>query len=506
MSFRSVVLGTPSLIFLANSAVADVTAQDIWSDWQAYMAGFGYSVNATETMSGRTLEITDFKLTVPIPEDGGAFGVTMDRIDFVEKDDGTVELVFPERMPLSFAAQGPDGTPLSGAVEYTMQNMVMQASGDPSKITYNYTADQIGLTLKELIIQGEAVPSDELEVTIGSKDLSGQSIMEPGALRKISQTVMVSETDYIFKYAAPNGEDGFALTGAMAALNFKSDTLIPAILDPEDMVAMLSNGFTLDGTFGYSGSKTGFSFTESGDTLEGSSSAETAEIAIRMNKDLLEYSGASTGVNFNVAGQEIPFPIVAGLGKIAFNMMIPIAKSDDPSDFALGLTFADFVTSDALWSMVDPGTALPRDPATISFDLVGKAKMLIDFFDPKQMEALEKGDVMPAELNAITLRNLVVSAAGAELTGTGAATFDNTDLTSFNGFPKPTGGIDLKLVGGNGLMDGLVKMGLLPQEQAMGARMMMGLFTRPGEGEDTLTTKVEINEQGHILANGQRLK
>lgn len=506
MSFRSVILGTTSLIFLANNAVADVTAQDIWSDWQAYMAGFGYSVSATETMSGSSLQVTDFKMTVPMPEDGGEFGATMDRIDFVENDDGTVDLIFPERMPLTFTVLGPDGTPISGGLEYTMQNMVMQASGDPSKITYNYSADQIGFILKELIIRGDTIPSDELEVTLGSKGLSGQSIMEPGALRKITQTMMLSETDYTLKYAAQENKDGFALTGTMAALNFKSDTLIPAFIDPEDMIATLSNGFTLDGTFGYSSSKTGFSLTESGDTLEGSSSAETAEIAIHMNKDLLEYSGTSTGVNFNVAGQKIPFPIIAGLGKVAFNMMIPIAKSDIPSDFALGLTFSDFVTSDTLWSMIDPSNALPRDPATISFDLVGKAKLLIDFLDPKQMEAVEKGDVMPAELNALTLRNLVVSAAGAELTGTGDATFDNTDLTSFNGFPKPTGGIDLKLVGGNGLMDGLVKMGLLPQDQAMGARMMMGLFTRRGDGEDTLTTKVEINEQGHILANGQRLK
>jgi hypothetical protein len=35
---------------------------------------------------------------------------------------------------------------------------------------------------------------------------------------------------------------------------------------------------------------------------------------------------------------------------------------------------------------------------------------------------------------------------------------------------------------------------------------MMGLFTRPGEGPDSLTTKVEINEQGHVLANGQRIQ
>ena len=135
MSFRSVILGTTSLIFLANNAVADATAQDIWSDWQAYMAGFGYSVSATETVSGSSLQITDFKMTFPMPEDGGEFGATMDRIDFVENYDGTVDLIFPERMPLTFTALGPDGTPISGGLEYTMQNMVMQASGDPSKIT-----------------------------------------------------------------------------------------------------------------------------------------------------------------------------------------------------------------------------------------------------------------------------------------------------------------------------------------------------------------------------------
>jgi hypothetical protein len=225
-----------------------------------------------------------------------------------------------------------------------------------------------------------------------------------------------------------------------------------------------------------------------------------------MNKDLLEYAGSSKGVNFNLNGAEIPLPVVAGLGEVAFNLLIPVAKSDTPSDFAFGLTLADFVTSNDLWSMLDAGNVLPRDPVTISLDLVGKAKMLFDFFDPEQMAAVETGDAVPAELTAITLRNLLVSAAGAKLSGTGNFTFDNNDLESYDGFPKPKGGVDFALVGGNGLMDKLVQMGLLPQEQAMGARMMMGLFTRPGEGEDSLTTKIEINEEGHILANGQRIQ
>ena len=35
--------------------------------------------------------------------------------------------------------------------------------------------------------------------------------------------------------------------------------------------------------------------------------------------------------------------------------------------------------------------------------------------------------------------------------------------------------------------------------------MMLGMFATP-VGEDELTSTIEINEQGHILANGQRIQ
>jgi hypothetical protein len=49
-------------------------------------------------------------------------------------------------------------------------------------------------------------------------------------------------------------------------------------------------------------------------------------------------------------------------------------------------------------------------------------------------------------------------------------------------------------------------MGLVPEDQAMAARMMLGLFARPGDGPDTLTSKIEVKGDGAILANGQRLQ
>ena len=88
----------------------------------------------------------------------------------------------------------------------------------------------------------------------------------------------------------------------------------------------------------------------------------------------------------------------------------------------------------------------------------------------------------------------------------GDFTLDNSDMSTFPGMPKPVGAVNVALEGGNGLMDKLVAMGLLPEEQAMGARMMMGLFAVPGDAPDTLKSKVEFTEDGQVLANGQRIK
>jgi hypothetical protein len=154
--------------------------------------------------------------------------------------------------------------------------------------------------------------------------------------------------------------------------------------------------------------------------------------------------------------------------------------------------------------MFDPTGQLPRDPATVAFDLAGKVKVLANIFDPKTMESM--GDAAPGELHALDINGLTVRAAGAELTGKGAFTFDNSDLQSFDGMPRPEGVLNLMLTGGNALLDTLVAMGFVPEDQANGTRMMMGMFAVPGDTPDTLTSTIEVNAEGHVMANGQRLK
>ena len=150
-------------------------------------------------------------------------------------------------------------------------------------------------------------------------------------------------------------------------------------------------------------------------------------------------------------------------------------------------------------SLVMPGPDLSGPAvATLIVDLSGAAKLLVNILDPKEAENI--GDQPPGELDALDINELKLSAVGAELTGNGALTFDNSA-----GVPKPLGAVDLQLTGANALIDKLVAMGFVPEDQAMGARMMMGLFAVP-TGEDALSSKIEFKEDGGVYANGQRVQ
>ena len=72
--------------------------------------------------------------------------------------------------------------------------------------------------------------------------------------------------------------------------------------------------------------------------------------------------------------------------------------------------------------------------------------------------------------------------------------------------PRMVGGLDISARGIQALMQTLGQMGLLPADQAGMANMMLGIFAVPGSEPDTFTSRIEMLEDGSILANGQRLQ
>jgi hypothetical protein len=334
--------------------------------------------------------------------------------------------------------------------------------------------------------------------------LAGNYVVTGGEMTNLASSLKADSASMVL--AVKDDTSTFNMKGNVATLDGTSSGSLLDAAAMGDMAAALKAGFATDSRFSYGAGSLEFDFADGPQTGKGNATVAGGDIAFAMNAERLNYGGGARDVQLTVSSSDMPFPeLTTSYAEAAFNLIMPVSKADEPGDFSILTRLVDFRIGDDVWALVDPGNVLPRDPATIIVDAAGKLKWLVDIMDPAQTDAMD-GQEVPAEFHALDVKELKVSAVGTELTGSGAFTFDNSDTTTFPGMPLPTGQLDLKLVGANGLLDKLIQLGYVPEDQAMGARMMMGLFAKAVEGEpDTLTSTLEFKDKG-FFANGQRLQ
>ena len=503
------IRGTAAVLlsaFVAQAAQADLTAQDVWSDWREYLSSSGYNVSGTESMSGDTLTISDITMVLPVPEEDMNVTVVISSLALVQNGDGTVNVNFPSPMPIRFSVGESGEEEVDGELVVTHSGSVMSIAGDPSNMTYTHSSDETAMSLGSLTVDGEAVPADTFRFNLAMAATSGVTKMMLGELRSFEQTFSADSLSYDVAFDDPESEDQGAFTGALQGVDFTGTGSIPLKMDTSNMAAMVAAGFRVDGGFSYDSGNTSLEGTGDGESFSATSASDGGSLAFGMDETNLSYDLSGMNMKVSVTTSALPFPVDLQMAESAFKLDMPVARSEEPQDFAFGLTLADFTMSDMIWGIFDPAANLPRDPATVAVDLSGKAKMLFDLLDPESAAKAGSSPTPPAELNSIDINNLLVSLVGAKLTGTGGFTFDNSDLQTFGGIPRPAGEVNVELVGANALIDKLIAMGFVSDQDAMGARMMMGMLAVPGDGPDTLKSKIEINEAGHVMANGQRIK
>lgn len=498
-------LALPVTLLMSQGAFADVSAAQVWGDWKQYMESFGYEITAEETTSGDDVTVNELSMSMLIPDEAGKMTMTMGPLTFAQN--GTdVDIIMPADMPLTFSGTptAAGKPPMKMTFNYKQTGHTLKVSGAPEEMTYDYVAASVALTLQELLADGETYGPENAKVDVTITGINSTTTMKVGEMRSYSQSGAIEALDYDINIDNPQEPVKVMLVGGTTGITFDGSGDIPTnVADASDMAAMIKAGFAIAGTFNYGAGTTQMNVTDpaNGD-FSATTSSDGGNLGVNMGATALGYTGEQNNLKMSVKVANLPFPVDLSMVKGAFNLGMPLAASEEPQDFVFGLTLGDFVMSDLIWSIFDPTSQLPRDPATVEVGLTGKAKLLIDIMDP---EAAAGADV-PGELQTLTVNNILVDAVGAKLEGSGDFTFDNTDTTTFPGMPKPVGAVNLALAGGNGLMDKLVAMGLLPEEQAMGARMMMGLFAVPGDAPDTLKSTVEFTQDGQVLANGQRIK
>ncbi|WP_170791243.1 DUF2125 domain-containing protein [Ruegeria lacuscaerulensis] len=490
---------------ISQGAFADVTAQDVWNDWQSYLSQMGYTVEAQQSANGNVLSITDMNLNMVLPEEDSSFKMQVPQMTLTENGDGTVSISLPETLPMTVSGEG-EGEAFSAKILYTHKGLNMVVSGSPDEMTYDYTADTLGITLDEITANDETLPSDVLGVAVQLANLAGSSRMKIGENRDIDQTFTASALSYDLAFDDPENDDTGKIDGKLEQLAFEGTNVIPSNFDVSDPLAFYQNGFEFSGLFTYASGKTAIAGTSDGESFDMSSSSEGGRFGASFDAQRLAYDLEQNSTKLAVTTADLPFPIEIAMANAGLKFEFPVQKSEEIQPFGFAFNLTDFTMSDVLWSIFDPAGALPRDPATIALDTAGTAKILTDFFDPEAVESLALSEDAPGELHSLKINELLVSLVGAKLTGEGDFTFDNTNTQELGGLPTPVGSTTLQLVGANKLIDTLISMGLVAESDALGARMMMGLMAVPGEEPDTLNSKIEFTEDGQILANGQRIK
>jgi hypothetical protein len=491
-----------ALVLSTSAALADVTPEQVWESWQALYSAGGQDLSVSgAARNGDTLEVTGLVVTHK-DELGGSYAVSIDKVSFKDNGNGTVVVTMSDSFPMELAFPQTDEGPSSIKLTVSQPGATITAGGSAEATRYDFTAPTIAVTLDE--VKDEAGKVLDTQATVVMTDMQGSYLMTRSGETVALDSSFAAQA-MALDLSGNNPESSSTGTIKVAITDLKGATK-GTFLGPDLMANMamaLNSGFTTDSTLSFGPMSIDVDVADSAGPVKMAGTATGGGLVLGIDKARVNYGSSLTGANFSLSGPDIPFPEVTfGFGETAFNVLMPASKSETPQDFAFLTKIVDLTISEDIWGIFDPAANLSRDPATFILDTKGTGRWLADIMDPAYQS---DGAEPPGELNSLDLTQFLVKVAGAQVAATGGLTFDNTDLMSFDGMPAPSGEINVTITGVQKLIDNLIAMGLLPGDQAMGFRMMLGIFTRPGAAPDEVTSLIEFKEGG-LFANGQRLQ
>ena len=502
--FPRIAILTAGLLLVSKAVFADVTAQDVWTDLQSYLESTGYAVSTDgEATTDNGLLISGLVARFDIiDKDGigeGKIELALEEIRFRELSNGSVEIGLSDEYTIAVTG-GEDAENLNLVLTTSQTGLSIIAGGNADVTSYDIVAAGLSLATTTFEMGNEPV---EGHISMDLSSYTGSYVLSGTEVTTIRGEGRIDAVDISASVNEPEQDMVFNLSTQINDLSVELDTNLPQNYDSIDISEALAQGFGGRGAYVMSGLSFDLTGTADGDDFEFEASTGPAEFGLSLDADGFSIAKNAKDLSIALAASALPLPqLIFSAADYGIDALVPIMQSPEPQDFSFGLRLVDLVIPDEIWLLGDPGDALSHHPLTLVLQTSGTSRLLADPFDPE----ISKEDTLPAELSSFNLDDLEISAVGTNLTGRGGFVFDNTDTTSFDGMPRPEGRIDLRLTGANALLDALVAMGVLPEDQALGARMMMGLFAVAGPGEDEMSSTIEINAEGQVLANGQRLR
>ena len=493
---KSFVAAPGIALLLSGTAHAALTADQVWQSWKDAGAMVGLTISAaTENNSGGVLTLNGVSIA---PE--GTAGLTISDMTLTEESDGSVTIVPGADIGMAMAGE------TEGSVKVTHDGLTLTAREADGGLAYDYEAAQLDVvydtTYPGMSFDGSEAPKVTAAGTVGLTNLSGVYSDTPGTNRTFGLDIAADVLAYSTSQDDPGMELKQASTSETQGIDLTLDFALPstialtAIQSPADFTTALNEGLSVSMTTTQGESNGTMKQENAFMPMDLVMNAGGGEAMVQFNKDTFQVKSMAAGLNIESGAGALPVPVKVTSGPMEFGMTSPVIATEAAGDYGFVLKLADFSLNEEAWAMFDPNGALPRDAAQIAIDISGTTTMDL----PALIASEETGVPYVPAPESLNITELGLKVAGAALAGTGAFTFDNS-----MGIPMPLGEANISVTGANALIDGLIATGLMAEEDAMGARMMMGMFMVPGANADELTSKIEAKEGMQILVNGQPL-
>ena len=472
------LLASAAILFTSSMPVfSQQLAEEVIEEYFSDMRKGGASVEpGTKTVSGQSVEWADIVITGP----NGESRLVMPFVRATEIGGGKVSMAYSEEQVMRLVPANGKGSPVD--VVITMKDMKHIISGTAAARQHDYQAPTLAYDVK--------TEDGNFAMHIALNNLKGLQVNTGEFVRNYAGDMTAANV--VFDYTFTDGNGSMTAKGSYAdlAVNFDVDG---ASKDQMEEYLQGKRGFAVNYSMGAVTSVTDINqeglkgvLTTTGDSAQG---------MISLKDGLFKMKGGGKNATYDMKFTEMPLPpFNAEIDSVEFGFDMPLKKADQPMPARLLMNMTGVKASDTLWGMIDPAGSLPRDKATLNIDLSANMKWLVD-----AVKANETSDV-PVEVQDVTINDITLDVAGARLNGKGSAVLDNTKMP-----PEPVGAVDLELVGGLGLLDKLVALGLVPQDQGQMVKMFSGMFAVP-VGEDHLTSKIEMKAGGSIFVNGNQVK
>ncbi|WP_368185953.1 hypothetical protein [Aestuariibius sp. HNIBRBA575] len=500
-------------LIIATPALADVTADDLWSYYQDSYAQFGVNLTVNQARDGNVVTWSDISAEIVLPMDFGEITLRTGPFTLTENSDGSLNIDVPGAGAINFfGIFGPDDdVTVTGQILTTSSGLVTVVTGAPDDMTLTSTYDEITFEIADLDLTSD-VEDLPFVFELSGNQRNGNSVTRivNADLTNIEMTYKLEEMNYTFHMSGPDGLDQ-TQTGQTRDTQSRSLISIPDMpLDYMNIASAIRAGLAIQMDATSASSTTLVSGRDvSGMVMNQDQRMGATQQSLSFGADGLSFDGAFADITAKIGMPEfMPMDIDLAIPQGSYAFDIPIQADIAAQDFRYMVSITDITVNEDIWRLVDPSELIARDPIDFTIDLGADVILKQDLLDFNGVMALANQADDPLaffDIETVKLDALNLSAAGAALVANGAFTLDMTDMVTMGGFPRPEGRAEAEITGYNQLVDTLIEMGVLAAEDAMAARMGLAMFTQ-ATGDDAVATELEVNAEGHVIVNGQRIR